>query len=68
MPTGTGGPLNPFCNIMDAILAASSGDTIFVAAGNYQESLIIDKDINIIGTAGAAQTTSTPGSLHAQQL
>jgi nitrous oxidase accessory protein NosD len=53
---------------MDAILAASSGDTIFVAAGNYQESLIIDKDINIIGTAGAAQTTSTPGSLHAQQL
>jgi hypothetical protein len=53
---GTGGPNDPFCNITDAIAAASSGDTIHIAAGVYYENLLLDKDLTLIGTDGQAAT------------
>ena len=51
-PTGTGGPLDPFCTIQEAVLAASAGDTIRIAPGTYFENVLIDKDLNLIGTGG----------------
>lgn len=54
---GSGTPLDPFCTIGAAVAAASSGDTIRVAAGTYNESVHIDKnDLRLIG-AGADRTT-----------
>jgi pectin methylesterase-like acyl-CoA thioesterase len=47
------------CQTIDAaILKASVGDTISIAAGNYRENLSINKDLSLIG-AGAAQPTCT---------
>ena len=46
------GPDNPyedFTNIQDAIEDASAGDTIFVYNGIYNEKIIINKSINLIG-------------------
>ncbi len=50
--SGTGTQTNPFCNIMDAVNVASSGDTIHIAPGTYRESLVLDKDLTLIGTEG----------------
>ncbi|HEC77085.1 MAG TPA: hypothetical protein ENI33_07510 [Thermoplasmatales archaeon] len=36
-------------SIQEAINWASNGDTIYVYSGTYEESLVIDKDINLIG-------------------
>ena len=41
--------------IQSAVDAAWDGDTIYVAAGNYKENVVIDKSITIIG-AGSANT------------
>jgi len=46
--------LNEYCTIQAAIDAASNGHTITVAAGNYPENLIINKDITLLG-ANAGQ-------------
>ena len=50
----TGGPWNgtlehPFQNINDGIDYAIDGDTVFVFNGTYNESVNIDKSINVIG-------------------
>lgn len=54
--SGTGGPVDPFCTITAALLVALHGDTIRIAPGAYQESLWIDRDVHLIGTAGAGLT------------
>ena len=45
---GGDGPNNYSC-IQDAIDNASNGDTVFVYSGIYNESLLINKTINLIG-------------------
>ena len=55
--SGTGTQTNPFCNIMDAVDVASSGDTIHIAPGNYFENLVLNKDLTLIGSDGALVTT-----------
>jgi pectin methylesterase-like acyl-CoA thioesterase len=47
-----------FTSIQAAIEAAASGDKIKMAAGTYQGSLVIDKDITLDG-AGAGETIIT---------
>lgn len=45
---------DPFCStVQAAISAATGGDTINVAAATYNECLLIDKALNIVGTGGA---------------
>ena len=48
-----------FTSVQAAIDAAASGDRIKIAAGAYQGSLVIDKDITLDG-AGAGETIITP--------
>ena len=38
-----------FATIAEAVQAAVDGDTILVAPGTYEEALIIDKDITLVG-------------------
>jgi parallel beta-helix repeat protein len=45
---GGGGPGN-FTTIQAAIDAASPGDSVFVHAGTYAESIVVDKTISLIG-------------------
>ena len=52
-PQGTGGC---FDSIQDAIDASSAGDLINVAAGTYEEDIILKAGVRVIG-AGAAFTT-----------
>src|SRR5687767_11189027 len=54
--TATGGPSDPFCTITDALEVAVDGDTIHVAPGTYFETLIVDQDVKVVGTGGAAAT------------
>jgi hypothetical protein len=48
---GSGG----FATIQAAIDAASDGDTIFVAAGTYAESLIVNKAVTLRGDPGSSE-------------
>ena len=50
--SGDGSAGNPFCGIMDAVAAASGGDTIHIAPGSYFEHLDVDKDLVLVGTGG----------------
>jgi predicted outer membrane repeat protein len=59
---GSGGMLDPFCSIATAIAAASPGDTLHIAAGTYVENLDLDKDLDLIGTSGAAVTLVDGGA------
>jgi parallel beta-helix repeat protein len=45
---GGGGPGN-YTSIQDAIDNASNGDTIFIFSGLYEENIMLDKSINLIG-------------------
>src|SRR2546422_7749486 len=44
----------PGDSIQGAVDAAASGDTIHIAAGVYQEQVVVvDKDLNLVGEVGA---------------
>lgn len=44
-----GPPHCPFVSIQRAIEVANSGDTIFIQLGTYNESLLIRKNLNLVG-------------------
>ena len=46
----------PFTSIADAVSAASDGDTILVAEGEYPESIVLTRSVSIVG-AGSGRTT-----------
>jgi parallel beta-helix repeat protein len=46
---GDGTEGHPYCKIQYAIDNASDGDTIFVSNGTYDEKIIINKSINLVG-------------------
>jgi hypothetical protein len=45
-----------YSTIQSAVNAASTGDTVEVAAGTYYETLTVNKAINLIGLGGASNT------------
>ncbi|HSA23113.1 MAG TPA: hypothetical protein P5076_16770, partial [Myxococcota bacterium] len=50
--SGVGTEADPFCTIQEALDAASPGQTIWIAAGTYAESLSLSEDISLIGAPG----------------
>jgi parallel beta-helix repeat protein len=50
-----------FYKIQEAINQASTGDTIYVYSGKYQENLVIDKKINLIGISHELGTGADVG-------
>ncbi len=56
-----------YATITLALAAASDGDTIQVAAGEYTETVIVNKEVTIQG-AGAASTTITAVAMSPQVL
>ena len=50
---GDGTSSSPFNTIQEAVNASMRGDTIHIWAGNYQESVVVDKPLNIIGNSSA---------------
>ena len=48
--------------IAAAITAASAGDTIFIAPGTYNENIILDKSLTIIGAGRNATTIAGAGT------
>jgi parallel beta-helix repeat protein len=55
---GTGTQADPFCKIQDAVDAASAGDTINVAVGNY-DGAVVDKGVTISGAPGGASVITS---------
>ena len=47
---------NPYNTIQSAIDVANNGDTIYIFGGLYQENLVIDKQIKIIGSIDEVET------------
>jgi parallel beta-helix repeat protein len=45
-----------YSTIQGAVTSAVSGDTVNVATGTYTEQLVIDKNLTLVGSAGAATT------------
>ena len=54
--TGNGTIAKPYATITKAHTVANKGDLIKVLPGNYTESLVIEKAVEISSTAGPAQT------------
>ena len=51
-----------FASIQAAVNASAAGDTVSVCPGTYNESVIVDEEVTIRSTAGAAVTTvQSPG-------
>ncbi len=49
--TGSGTAINPFCSIQSAINAGTTGDTIMVSSGTYNENILWEnKDMEIYGS------------------
>ena len=63
--TGTGTAANPYCNVQDAVNAASSGDTIDVAGsiGYFSQGAvtITTSDLTIVGTSTQSWIGDTSG-------
>ncbi len=60
--SGDGSSGNPFCTIQEAVTAASSGDTINVAAGTYAEGITLTPgtDLTIVGAGRDVVTWICP--------
>ncbi len=55
---GTGGELDPFCNIQDGMNASTNGDTVLVLPGTYNEAIdFVGKAITLRAREGAEATT-----------
>ena len=54
--TGDGSASNPWATIQYAIDQVSSGDTITIATGTYNESINIDKSLTVVSASGAPST------------
>lgn len=50
------GSVADFDSIQDAIDASADGDRIYVCPGTYDEQITVDKDVKLIGLAGANTT------------
>ena len=50
-----------YTTIQAAIDAANSGDTIIVAAGSYEEEVIVDKPLTLLGANAGIPGTGTRG-------
>ena len=50
----------PFKTITQALKSAQSGDTIFVFNGTYNESIIMDKKLTLIGESNISTTINWP--------
>jgi len=57
--SGDGSQARPFCTIGEALDAAQPGDTVWIAAGTYQESLNLSTDLTLAGAPGARVSSAT---------
>ena len=58
---GSGTLLAPYCAIQSAIEVASTDDIISVAAGMYEENLVIDEQVTLLGANAGNPGTGTRG-------